>query len=125
VVVGSDVPDGALDGCVSRCVGERRRLVPVLVALYVDAVQRIYFSPLVALTTHDRCLDCAVQDLQVVGVKLPTPGSDAPQIESPKARQGLADQQWYQCMSATSFAGMSYGLEAQQLQVATASSQMT
>ena len=57
-----------------------------------------------------------------VGVKLPTPGSDAPQIESPKARQGLADQQWYQCMSATSFAGMSYGLEAQQLQVATASS---
>ena len=46
VVVGSDVPDGALDGCDSRCVGERRRLVPVLVALYVYAVQRIYCSPL-------------------------------------------------------------------------------
>jgi predicted nucleotidyltransferase len=123
VVVGSYVPDGALDGCDSRCVGERRRLVPVLVALYVDAVQRIYCCSLVALTTHDHCLDCAVQDL--VGMKLHTPGSDAPQIESPKARQGLVDQQWYQCMSATSFAGTSQVLVAQQLQVATASSQMT
>ena len=92
-VVGSFEPDGALDGCDLRWVGERRRLVPVLVALYVDAVQRVYYSSLVALTTHDRCLDCAVQDL--VGVKLPTPGSDTPQIESPKAHQALADQQGY------------------------------
>ena len=123
MVVGSDVPDGALDGCDSHCLRERRRLVSALVALYVDAVQRIYFSPLVALTTHDRCLDCAVQDL--VGVKLHTPGSDTPQIESPKAHQALADQQWYQCMSATCFAETSQVLVAQQLQAATASSPMT
>jgi hypothetical protein len=45
-VVGSFEPDGALDGCDLRWVGERRRLVPVLVALYVYAVQRIYCSPL-------------------------------------------------------------------------------
>ncbi len=52
VVVGSYVPDGAPDGRDLRWVGERRRLVPVLVALYVDAVQRDY-SSLVSCSADD------------------------------------------------------------------------
>ena len=36
------VPDAALAGRDSRCVGGRRRLLPVIAALYVDAVEPFF-----------------------------------------------------------------------------------